>query len=265
MRPSHGFVRAVIAGAFFIPSVIRAQMLETETARLIPRTVIETGAAFEYQTSGTGKELAIPMIIGYGVTDRFELMVEPVLYTAIRPETGSSATGTGDLEGTATLRLSGEGTRRPAFALAAEVKVPTARNKLIGTGKTDFTGYLIASKRFGAVDTHANAGYSIVGSPSGVHLRNVWNAALAAVIQATPHTGFFAEVLGVTAAAPDGENGDVATTSPVPEAAGAELVGTIGVSHNFGSSTLLYGGWSYDNNSASQLRVGMTISTSRIR
>ena len=227
MRKTLSIVPAVI-GVLCLPSALRSQMLETETARLIPRTVIETGAAFEYQTSGTGKELAIPMIIGYGVTDRFELMVEPVVYTSIRPNAGTMATGVGDLEGTATVQLAEERMNRPAVAFAAEVKVPTARNKLIGTGKTDFTGYLIASKRIGAVDTHANIGYTMIGSPTGAHLKNVWNAALAAVIQATPHTGFFAEVLGVTAAAPDGENGDVSPISSTPEAAGAELVGTPG-------------------------------------
>jgi hypothetical protein len=265
MKNSFNVIRLVVAGLLIPPATLSAQMLETETARLIPRGVVETGAAFEYQTSSTGKEMAVPTLLGFGLTDKFELMLEPVLYTSIRPNTGAKATGVGDLEATVTFRFSEERMNRPAFAFAAEAKAPTAHNKQIGTGKADFTGYLIASKRLGAVDTHANIGYTIVGSPVGAHLRNTWNAALAAVIQMKPHTGFFAEVLGVTAAAPDGENGDLILTSPIPEAAGAELVGTIGISHTFGRSALIYGGWSYDNNSASQLRMGMTLSTPRIR
>ena len=238
-------------------------MLETETARLIPAKVAEVGAAYEYQTSSAGKEMAAPTILGYGISDTFELMVEPVMYTSIKPNSGATATGIGDIEGTATFKLSEERGNLPAFALAGEVKFPTARNKQIGTGKTDFAGYLIGSKRVGAVDTHANIGYTLIGSPAGAHLKNVWNAALAAVIQATPHIGFFAEVLGVTAAAPEGESGDVTSTSPVPEAAGTELVGTIGMSYAASASTLFYAGWSYDNNSASQAKIGFTLSTRR--
>ncbi len=50
--------------------------------------------------------------------------------------------------------------RRPALATVGEVKVPTARNILIGTGQADFTTHLIDSKRFGRFDTHANVGYT---------------------------------------------------------------------------------------------------------
>ena len=40
-----------------------------------------------------------------------------------------------------------ERARVPGLALAAEVKLPTARNTRIGTGKTDYNVSLLASKR----------------------------------------------------------------------------------------------------------------------
>ena len=55
----------------------------------------------------------------------------------------------------------------PALAVAGEVKVPTSRNTLIGTGEVDYTPYLIASKRFGNFDVHANVGYALLGEPPG--------------------------------------------------------------------------------------------------
>ncbi len=73
--------------------------------------------------------------------------MEPVVFTSSSSNDGTSARGVGNL------------------AVGAEVKIPTARSSLAGTGKTDFTPYLIASHRFGDYDVHANVGYSFVGKP----------------------------------------------------------------------------------------------------
>lgn len=75
--------------------------------------------------------------------------MEPAFYTAIRPKVGPHATGAGDTEVTLTHLFFNERATLPALAIAGEVKFPTAKDKLIGTGKTDYTGYLIASKRVG--------------------------------------------------------------------------------------------------------------------
>ena len=106
----------------------------------------------------------MPFAAEYGLTDRLELLVEPVAWTAIRPKIGARATGVGDLEATATWLARAETPRLPAFALAGEVKFPTAHNNLIGTGKTDIAGYLIASKRWSRLDAHANVSYTVVGA-----------------------------------------------------------------------------------------------------
>src|SRR6185312_9516855 len=102
-----------------------------------------------------------------------------VPYTAIRPKVGAHATGGGDLEVTATYLVRHETSRGPAIALAGEIKFPTAENSLIGTGKADYTGYLIGSKQFNRLDTHGNLGYTIVGHPADTQLNNIWNFALA--------------------------------------------------------------------------------------
>ena len=45
-----------------------AQMIETETARLLTRGWWKIGGALEAQTSGDGREGAFPMLVEYGIT-----------------------------------------------------------------------------------------------------------------------------------------------------------------------------------------------------
>ena len=85
-----------------------SQPLETETARLPEAGALEFESTVECQTSSDGQELAIPLALTYGITDRLEFLVEPVLYTRIMPDQGSTETGIGDVETTLTWRLNNE-------------------------------------------------------------------------------------------------------------------------------------------------------------
>jgi hypothetical protein len=167
------------AGLSFATSA-RAQVLETETARHPAGGAVQAGINFEYQSSSEGPESALPLLFEYGITDRCELVAEPVASTRIRPNRGARAAGAGDTEVTLQYLLHREG-RWPAFALGGEVKISTARNSLIGTGKTE-AGILIASKKLGKVDAQLNLSYTVVGQPAGARLSNVVGGALAAMM-----------------------------------------------------------------------------------
>src|SRR5438445_2962389 len=91
-----------------------------------------------------------------------------------------------------------ESARFPAVALAAEEKIPIARDTLIGTGKADHTAYIIASKMFGRFDNHFNLAYTMVGSPKGQSLQNRVSGALATEFAVTTATLLYGEVLGST-------------------------------------------------------------------
>ncbi|MGI9091173.1 MAG: hypothetical protein ACR2GG_08735 [Gemmatimonadaceae bacterium] len=264
VRAIHALVLTVLLA---VAAPAGAQILETETARFPLPGHLEVGTGYEFQTSAAGTERAIPIAVELGVNDRFSLLVEPVLYTAIRPEGGPNATGLGDVEVTGTLLAVSEGVRRPAIALAAEVKIPTARNMYIGTTKTDYAGYLVASKRLGRFDTHANVGYTIVGQPAGTHLNNIVNGALAASFHASPAILLFGELLANTGATSDAES--IGTTRPsvllpgtiiTPEAATGEVVGTLGIGRYVLPSALLLLSVSYDNSNATLIRPGITVS-----
>ena len=249
----------VITALIVPPAASGAQILETETARPLRAGQLELGAGYELQHSREGNETAVPFAFELGLTSRLGLLVEPVPYTAIRPEIGPSATGPGDLEITASYLVRKESKRVPALALAAEEKVPTARNNLIGTGKPDHTVYVIASKQLGRFDTHANFGYSFVGSPRGQSLSNRIMGALATEFAITRGTSLYAEVLAATSAG-GGEGTLALPGAPVtPEASGDEIFGTIGVSHSFTRGSRFSVGVTRDNVGAMQIRPGITL------
>ncbi len=242
-----------------IPVVSEAQLLETETARFPRRGSFELGTGFEFQTSSEGTERAVPLAVEYGVAERFSLLVEPVAYTAILPKHGAQATGIGDLEATAFYLLCHERGAIPALAGAFEVKFPVARSRLIGSGKSDYAGYLIASRHLGAVDVHANLTYTFLGQPAGTTLNNTVGGALAAEYAVTTTWLLFGEALATSASAPEGGGDNPASPAAVtPEAAGGEVVGTAGLGYAPVQHLVLSLGVSYDNNLAWQLRPGIT-------
>lgn len=66
---------------------------------------------------------------------------------------GQSGSSFGDTEATLIWKFSEERGAWPALAVEGEIKFPTARNRVVGTRKTDYAGYLVASHRHGALDT----------------------------------------------------------------------------------------------------------------
>lgn len=234
------------------------QAIETETARPLGNGVVELGAAYEFQASSQGLEHALPFAFEAGIGDRFELLVEPVALTAIRPSAGNgpNATGVGDLELTVFGLFAHETAYTPAASLAVEVKLPTARNASIGTGKTDVAGYLVMSKLVGPVDVHVNLGYTVIGKPAGVTANNIYSFAVAGVLPVSRHFNVFAESYGNSAATPDGESGDAGGPVLVPELADGEIVGSVGTEAFLDRHISVSLGMSYDTNQAVQARLG---------
>jgi hypothetical protein len=258
MRLPVGIGLALAAGGSGRPAA--AQILETETARPLGRGMFEVSGNFEYQGSSEGHESALPFAVEYGLTDRLEFLVEPVAWTAIRPKVGARATGVGDVEATLTYLARAETHGVPALAFAGEVKFPTARNTLIGTGKADIAAYLIGSKRWGQLDTHANVSYTIVGRPAGASLKNIFGFALGAEWGLSEANELFGEILGNTAASANTEPGtgtDIGVTTP--EAPSGEVSATLGVAHYFMTGLRASIGLSADNNGAVLFRPGLTL------
>jgi hypothetical protein len=128
---------------------LQAQVLETEDSKPLLPGQVEIGAGLEFQTSKEGTETALPFAFELGLTKRFTFLVEPVSFTTIRPKLGNKTVGIGDLELTLFYQVLRETRTRPSISVSAEIKLPTAKDTLIGTGKTDFTPFIIASKTTG--------------------------------------------------------------------------------------------------------------------
>jgi hypothetical protein len=239
---------------FVVPAIGSAQTLETETARFHPAHSFQIASGFEQQFSSEGHESALPVALEYALGNTWELLVEPVPYTAIRPKTGPRATGAGDMELTVIHGIWAQASGRTAVALAGEVKVPTAENRLIGTDKTDYTAYLIVSRRFGALDLHGNLGYSFLGKPDSLTVHNLINFAVGGEVSLGQRGLFFAEVLGNTVAAGGGPENSVA-----PEIAGSELSGTLGLGRQLSNTFFVSLSATYDNTHAVMLRPGFTL------
>lgn len=265
--------------------------IETETARLVQPGHFEAGAALELQTSPNGKEYAVPLAFEFGVSKRLEVLIEPVPVTSIRPPGSAAATGFGDVETTLTYLLRPEKLSCPALALGGEIKIPTAHNRQIGSGKFDYRLYGIASKRMGQFDLHANLGYNIIGAPAGVRTRNPLDLELAAEWFVNKKFNLFAEVTYVGSSfggvrstglppaggggaggggTPGGEgpnsifrrsdtsdNGGGGLGVSTPEVAGKEVVGSIGLRTRLTNSSDFFSSFSYDNNRAKLLRTGV--------
>jgi hypothetical protein len=114
-----------------LPGKLIAQVLETEESLPLIRGQFEVGTGLEFQTSKEGTETALPLAIEYGISKKFTLLVEPVGFTNISPKTGPHAKGIGDLEITLFYQIVSEKKVLPSISISAEVKIPTAKNKLI--------------------------------------------------------------------------------------------------------------------------------------
>ena len=235
------------------------QPFEAETARIAPRGTFLLEAGLERQTSSDGRETHVPVAIEYVPFSRLQFLVEPVLHSEIRAPGQPKASGIGDLEVTTLVLARQETARGPALAFAGEVKLATAESRQIGSDKTDYAGYLIASKLFGHLDTHANLSYTIVGRPPEIRAQNVVGIALAAELS-RGRFDYVAEVLGNTAALAGSENpAGGGENSAAPEIGGAELVGTLGARYAVTKEFVFSLGVSYDNNSAVLIHPGVAI------
>ncbi len=236
--------------------------LETETARPPGPGILQAACGYEHQVSASGSEAALPIAFELGVGHRLELLAEPVPYTFIGEKHSPKVRGVGDLELTGLYLLVEEQGARPAVAFAAEAKLPTAKNRLIGSGKADGTFYLIGSKRLGRFEAHGNLDYAVIGRPPYASVQNVLGGALALEYHYRPRVDLVGEIYGSTAAlretADEPLSGSESTITP--EIGGGEFVGMLGARYAISPGVGCSLGVSYDNNGAVLVQPGITVS-----
>ncbi len=133
-----------------------------EDAYVIPKGEIgvEGGVTFNDRKEGKGRFGFQPQII-YGAFENMQLELMTGLVT--EPRTVSGDDKSGDLSVGLLYNLNTETIDLPAFAVRAELGLPTGVNSK-GVD-TELTG--VMTRSFGRWRTHVNVGYTFLGSPQG--------------------------------------------------------------------------------------------------
>ena len=199
LSPTRRFLAALcLTSALAVP--MRADtVLETETAELGKKgdMLISNSVQFEKDKDGNRTTFTLTQY-EVGLTDRAELLIEPFFQEWDNPKDGKSFHGMGDLEITPSYMVVLEQPAVPAIVLALKVKVPTAKNREIGTGKYDYYPYLIFGKKFGHWIFNANFGYDIIASPAGEKLSNQFIYDFSVEREITNKWSVYAEVFANT-------------------------------------------------------------------
>lgn len=181
-------------------------VLETETAQLGKQGEFNFSNALQSEQDHDGRALLTETQYEYGVNDRTEILIEPFFYERDTPKAGRATSGVGDVEVTGSYIAVTETASRPALVIAQKIKLPTASNDAIGSGKVDAQSYVIIGKTWGDVHLNANLGYEYIGKVHGDDLKDQGIYDLSLDLPIAERTTFFVEGFGNTAAA-KGESG----------------------------------------------------------
>ena len=155
------------------PNAVLAGITRSKTAHRQPQE-FQISANLEYQTS----EYSMPLQLEWAPNDSLKVLVETGFGGTIA-DSGKWERGLLDTEVGATYEFMHERRTRPSLALQIGFKLPTARNKELGTQKTDYSLGLVAAKEYVNYDLELSANYTIPGNPTGLKLDKVLEISLA--------------------------------------------------------------------------------------
>jgi hypothetical protein len=236
-------------------SIVFCQIpMETSTTRLQEAKTFEIAGSFEFSGSKEITERSIPLCLIYGISNRLELAMQSVIYTSVSTSDEPTASGIGDFEVALEYLLFKERKILPSIALEGEVKIPTANNPLIGTQRFDYFATLIASKKFGNLDTHVNFGYIVVGQPEDIPLHNVFCFAAAGEFEISEKLELVTEILANNSSFLNETDEDrVLHPAIIP----GEISGLVGARYGFTEKLRMALGVGYNNKKALLIRTGL--------
>lgn len=241
------------AASFLVACTAHAELsLETETARVNPFGAAELGTAFRYQSDKDGHEYEQLEALEFGMPANTEFLFEWSPWVEIAPKRGPRAVGMSDLSLTFTWLAIEEKSKSPAVAFAIETKVPSARNRDIGTGREDYSLLINFSKNlWDNLELHANIGGQLNGDPKHANLRNQALFTVAAEFT-IPKTKWeiFGEVVEQTASRPS-RHSDFGDPNIIFGDIGVRYHAKDGMLNPFIRAT-------YDNQHAVEVLIGIT-------
>lgn len=242
-----------------------AQVMETEDGKPLEHRQFMGEFSGNYETSPDEKLLTFPLNVGYGISERFTLELEPTLLTSINLVGDTNETGIGDFETKLFYRIADEKKASPSLAIAGDFKIPVAKNRYIGTGKADFTPIFIAGKTFGRFSTYINLRYTFVGKPEGIPVNNFGTYDGALVYASVNENFLFAEVYGNTSAIRHIDSTDLTLPSRSilgnSEFSGGQTVFSLGFGFHVHNGIVLSMAASYSNTNSLLLSAGIAVET----
>lgn len=169
----------------------------TEDAGVAGKGVPQIEASWDYMEWGNGDvEHALLFVPIYGVTKRLELSLE-LPWFFHEPMSGTIHVGVGDINLVGKFLILEESKNYPALALKSVVKTASGDvSRGLGSGDTDYSAVVAASKSLGPVMLHSMFGYTFVGSNGDPNIRNIYLYGLAADCRIIKRLHFVSELSG---------------------------------------------------------------------
>ncbi len=244
MRPYQLFrhLGLTIAAIFLTAEIARADLvLETETARIGDKGTGTIGNAVQIERDKDGYTLLTLTAFEFVLVDRLEVLIEPFVYEEQHRKGGPVVRGHGDTELTLSYVAFDELGARPEIVFAFKTKAPTA-SSAIGTGKYDFTYYVVLGKKIGEWDFNGNIAFETFGSPAGTHLKNQLILDLSADRSISQTWSLYIETFG----------------NSNPEAGVKRTIAAaIGLEHDFTKHTNAFTSLGFDTDHLTTFRVGV--------
>lgn len=156
----------------------------------------------------------------------------------------AATSGVGDLELTPSYMAVLEDACTPAIVLAFKLKVPTATNRDIGSGKFDYLPYIILGKTYGPWVFNANLGYNFITSTKDESLKNEFIYDLSVERKLTEKLSVYAEIFSNSAPTA----GDTGTFSEA-----------VAVEYRFNETFEVFTSIGYDTDNMTNIRSGFNI------
>src|SRR6266513_84388 len=112
-----------------LPSRLIAQLMETEQSEPLVPGQVHVEAGLEWQVASHGSEISCPIGAEFGINKHLTLLVEPIAFKRIHTDSGTSASGIGDMEVTLFYQVVSQKKALPSISLLGQIKVPTAKNR----------------------------------------------------------------------------------------------------------------------------------------
>ncbi|MBL7197082.1 MAG: transporter [Candidatus Omnitrophica bacterium] len=141
--------------------------LSTEDTGTPEKGKLEIESGFTYaRESNTSNNFNFSLVSVYGLLENMALCVE-LPFDVVNPDDGETERGFSDMALAVKTLLLPESEKLPSFLLKTIVKLPTGdEDKGLGSGKTDTTLMMVASKTVDCATIHGNIGYTFVGGGS---------------------------------------------------------------------------------------------------